>query len=139
MVPKSVLLHCMLRNIRPFVPKSNFQPLGAQLLIGSHMSCCYMLYLQPLHILIGPCKGGGVRDSGFKFQTGQGFRIQISKWVRFRIQISKWVRFRILGFRFQSYFLGFKFKRGRDSGLKFQIGGIQDSDLGLQGPSHSGL
>ena len=41
-----------------------------------------------------------------------------------------------LGFKFQSYFLGFKFERGRDSGFKFQIGGIQDSDLGLQGPNN---
>ena len=30
----------------------------------------------------------GVWDSGFKFQTGTGFRIQISNRVGFRIQIS---------------------------------------------------
>ncbi len=44
--------------------------------------------------LVGPCKGGS-RDSGFKFQTDQGFWIQISKRSRFRIQISKRARFRI--------------------------------------------
>ncbi len=43
---------------------------------------------------IGPCKGGS-RDSGFKFQTDQGFLIQISKRARFRIQNSKRARFRI--------------------------------------------
>ncbi len=41
-----------------------------------------------------------------------------------------------LGFKFQSNFLGFIFKNGLDSGFKFQIGGIQDSDLGLQGPPY---
>ncbi len=77
--------------------------------------------------------------SGFKFQTDQGFWIQISKRARFRIQISKRARFKIqisnfLGFKFQSNFLGFIFQSGLDSGFRFQIGGIQDSDLGLQGP-----
>ncbi len=42
--------------------------------------------------------------------------------------------FNFLGFKFQSNFLGFIFQNGPDSGFKFQIGGIQDSDLGLQGP-----
>ena len=42
--------------------------------------------------------------------------------------------FSFLGFKFQSNFLGFIFQNGLDSGFKFQIGGIQDSDLGLQGP-----
>ena len=73
---------------------------------------------------------GGSRDYGFKFQTDQGFWIQISKRARFRIQILNF-----LGFKFQSNFLGFIFQNGLDSGFKFQIGGIQDSDLGLQGPS----
>ncbi len=39
-----------------------------------------------------------------------------------------------LGFKFQSNFLGFIFQNGLDSGIKFQIGEILDSDLGLQGP-----
>ena len=42
-----------------------------------------------------------------------------------------------LGFKFQSNFLGFIFQNGLDSGFKIQIGGIQDSDLGLQGPKTS--
>ena len=50
----------------------------------------------------GPCKGGS-RDSGFKFQTDQGFWIQISKRARFRIQISKRAIFRIQIF-WDSYF-----------------------------------
>ena len=41
--------------------------------------------------------------------------------------------FNFLGFKFQSNFLGFIFQWGLDSGFKFQIGGILDSDLGLQG------
>ncbi len=49
-----------------------------------------------------------------------------------------WIRrtffFNFLGFKFQSNFPGFIFRNGLDSGFKFQIGGIQDSDLGLQGP-----
>ena len=45
-------------------------------------------------ISIGLCKRG-VWDSGFKFQTDQGFRIQISNRAGFRIQISNRVGFRI--------------------------------------------
>ncbi len=41
-----------------------------------------------------------------------------------------------LGFKFRSNFLGFIFQKGLDSGFKFQMGGILDSDLGLQGPSN---
>ena len=36
---------------------------------------------------------------------------------------------------FQSNFLGFIFQKGLDTGFKFQIGLILDSDLGFQGPS----
>ncbi len=39
-----------------------------------------------------------------------------------------------LGFKFQTIFLRFIFQTSRDSGFKLEIGGIQDSDLGLQGP-----
>ncbi len=101
---------------------------------------------------IGACKGGS-RDSGFKFQTDQGFWIRFSKGARFWIHISKWVGFWIqistlgpraikvhfLTFRnsnFKAIYLGFIFQNGLESGFKFQIGGIQDSDLGLQGPTH---
>ena len=38
---------------------------------------------------------------------------------------------------FLSNFLGFIFQHGLDSGFKLHIGGIQDSDLGLQGPIHA--
>ncbi len=49
---------------------------------------------------------------------------------------SKYICFNFLGFKFQSNFLVFIFQNGLDSGFKFQIGGIQDSDqLGLQGHS----
>ena len=41
---------------------------------------------------LGPCKGGS-RDSGFKFQTDQGFWIQISNRAGFWIQISNRLRF----------------------------------------------
>ena len=40
-----------------------------------------------LSLTVGPWKRG-VWDSGFKFQTGTGFRIQISNRAGFRIQIS---------------------------------------------------
>ena len=97
---------------------------------------------------------GWSKDSGFKFQTDQGFWIQISKRAGFWIQISKWVGFWIqistlwslisknalriqerffnfLGFKFQSNFLELIFQKGVDSGFKFQKGGrILDSDLG---------
>ncbi len=79
--------------------------------------------------MIGPCKGRS-RDSGFKFQTDQGFWIQISERARFRIQISKRARFRIQNSTFW------------DSNFKaifwdsyFKMAWIQDSDFGLQGPS----
>ncbi len=101
---------------------------------------------------IGPWKRG-CWDSGFKFQTGMGFRIQISNRVGFRIQISvvevsipisllriedtllqmtkvSSILKRFMGFTFQGYFLGFKFQSGWDSGFKFQMGGIQDSNSG---------
>ncbi len=39
-----------------------------------------------------------------------------------------------LGFKFQSYFLGFNFQTAWDSGFKFQMGGIQDSNYVFQGP-----
>ena len=42
--------------------------------------------------------------------------------------------FIFLGFIFQTTFLRFIFQTCRDSGFKFEIDGIQDSDLGLQGP-----
>ncbi len=71
---------------------------------------------------IGPCNWG-YRDSGFKFQTDQGFRIRISKEAGF------W----FLGFKFQSNFLGFIFKKrhgfwiqiskGSDSGFRFALTG----------------
>ena len=39
--------------------------------------------------------------------------------------------FNFLGIKFQSNFLRFIFQKGLDSGFKFQIGGMLDSDLGL--------
>ncbi len=42
-------------------------------------------------------------------------------------------------FKFQTtYFLRFIFQACRDSGFKFEIDGIRDSDLGLQGPANWG-
>ncbi len=68
-------------------------------------------------------------DSRFKFQNG---RILDSKFKLDKIQDSKFFIF--LGFKFQTTFLGFIFQTSRDSGFKFEIDGIQDSYLGLQGP-----
>ncbi len=88
--------------------------------------------------LLGPCKGGpGILDSNFKqtadsrfkFQNG---RILDSKFKLDKIQDSKFVIF--LGFKFQTTLPGFIFQTCRDSGFKFEIDGIQDSYLGLQGP-----
>ena len=42
--------------------------------------------------------------------------------------------YNFLGFKFQINFLGFIFQKGLDSGFKFQIGEILDSDFGFQGP-----
>ena len=50
-----------------------------------------------------------------------------------KIQDSK--IFIFLGFKFQTTFLRFIFQTCRDSGFKFETDGIQDSDLGLQGPT----
>ncbi len=93
----------------------------------------------------GPGRGG-VWDSGFKFQTGTGFRIQISNRAGFRSQIS-FSQYRDLimvdstmkrcmgmGFKFQGSFVGFIFQSGWDSGFKFQMGGIQDSNYVFRGP-----
>ncbi len=82
-----------------------------------------------MSLLIGPWKRG-VWDSGFKFQTGPGFRIQISNRAGFRIQISV----EAVTFKFQGCLLGFIFQNGWDSGFKFQKGGIQDSNYVFRGP-----
>ncbi len=55
----------------------------------SSISCMWMHQLAWLE---GPCKGGSM-DSGFKFQTEQGFWIQISNRAGFWIQISNRVGF----------------------------------------------
>ncbi len=71
---------------------------------------CWGFFLHEIycfrHSIVGPWKRG-VWDSGFKFQTDMGFRIQISNRAGFRIQILnfkvagiqdsnfKWVGFRI--------------------------------------------
>ena len=69
-------------------------------------------------------------DSRFKFQNG---KIQDSHFKLGKIQDSKFFIF--MGFKFQTTFLRFIFQTHRDSGFKFEIDGIQDSDLGLQGPN----
>ncbi len=38
------------------------------------------------------------------------------------------------GIQISNHFFGFMFQTCRDSGFKFEINGIQDSDLALQGP-----
>ena len=40
-----------------------------------------------------------------------------------------------MGFKFQGSFLGFIFQSGWDSGFKFQMGGIQDSNYVFRGPT----
>ena len=70
-------------------------------------------------------------DSRFKFQNN---KIQDSKFKLDKIPDSKFFIF--LGFKFQTTFLRFIFQTCRDSGFKFEIDGIQDSDLGSQGPNN---
>ena len=70
-------------------------------------------------------------DSGFKFQNG---KILDLKFKSDNIPDSD--LFIFLVFKFQTTFLGFIFQTSRDSGFKFEIGGIWDSDLGLQGPNN---
>ncbi len=41
---------------------------------------------------------------------------------------------KFMGFKFQGYFLGLIFQSSWDSGLKFQMGGIQDSNYVFRGP-----
>ncbi len=66
-------------------------------------------------------------------EGGLGFRIQISN--RPRIQITdEVVIFRLLGFKFQCHFLGSIFQIGWDSGFRFQMAGIQDSNYVFRGP-----
>ena len=89
--------------------------------------------------LRGPCKGGGlgILDSNFKRIADFGFRFQNHRildsnfWL-VRILDSKFFIF--LVFKFQTTFLRFTFQTSRDSGYKFEINGIQDSDLGFQSP-----
>ena len=87
----------------------------------------------------GPCKGDpGILDSNFKRTTDSIFKFQNGKILDSnfkldKIQDSKFFIF--LGFKFQTTFLRFIFQTCRDSGFKFETGGIQDSDLGLKGPT----
>ena len=92
---------------------------------------------------IGPCKGGvrgfwiqisngtPIVDSIFKItRFNSGFKFLLSQDSGFRFFI-------LLGFKFQTTFLRFIIQTSGDSGFKFEIGGIQDSDLGLQGPFYA--
>ncbi len=103
----------------------------------THYSLCAIVDIIQL---IGPCKGGGSRDSGFKFQTDQGFWIQILKRARFRIQISKRARFRI-HISISKQFFGIHISKWL--GFRIQISNRWDSGFrfGLTGPymylSHS--
>ena len=90
--------------------------------------------------LQGPVRGGpGILDSNFKWTADSRFRFQNgeildSNFKLDKIQDSKFFIF--LGFKFQTTFLRFIFQTCRDSGFKFETDGIQDSDLGLQGPTY---
>ncbi len=78
---------------------------------------------------LGPCKGGS-RDSGFKFQTDQGFWIQISNRAGFWIQISNragfWIQIskQFSGIHFSNR-LGFWIQIWNrwDSGFRFELTG----------------
>ncbi len=78
-------------------------------------------------------------DSNFKWTADSGFKFQNGKILDSEFKLNKIPDsdlFIILGFKFQTTFLGFIFQTYRDSGFIFQIDGIQDSDLGLQGPNN---
>ncbi len=64
--------------------------------------------------------------------TFQNGKILVSNFKLDKMPDSNFLIF--LGFIFQTTFLRFIFQTCRDSGFKFKIDGIQDSDLGLQGP-----